>query len=147
MIALSHLISIALVLTMLHHGVSLQTMSKAFPKIQIKAAGFQAVNAVYTQKPQTVIPAGFDRTCRSMNWDTEQMWKQLTEKGRSWYEADNQSYVYWNKGDGKWWIDGPSGAGGYIVKSNGELPPRSGWVALSSDYNPVPIVDILDGEL
>jgi hypothetical protein len=116
------------------------TMSKAPQQISIRSAGLQDVNGVYVQQSPTIIPAGFDRTCRAMNWNTEQMWKQLSDQSRPWYEADNESYVYWNRGDGKWWIDGPSGAGVYIVKNDGWFPPKSGWIALDRDYEPIPEV-------
>ena len=75
-----------------------------------------------------------------MKWDTVQLWNQLSDNKRPWYEAENESYVYWNRVDGKWWIDGPSGAGVYIVKHDGWVPPKNGWVALDLDYSPVPTV-------
>ena len=43
-------------------------------------------------------------------------------------------------------IDGPSGAGVYIVKDNGILPPSNGWISLQSDHDPIPTVDVLDEE-
>lgn len=119
-------------------------MPQAPQKISIQSAGFEHVNGVYDQKSPTLIPAGFDRTCRAMNWDTEQTWKQLSDQARPWYEAENESYVYWNRGDGKWWIDGPSGAGIFIVKNDGWFPPKSGWMALDSDYEPLPKVTPLE---
>ncbi len=78
------------------------------------------------------------------------MWKNLSDQKTAWFEqSDNESYIYWNRGDGKWWMDGPSGAGIYVVPDpnlvvgNG-LPPTSGWVPLSSDFNPVPEVKVLE---
>lgn len=43
------------------------------------------------------------------------MWKQLSHQSRPLYqdEAENESCVHWNRGEGKWWIDGHSGAGVY----------------------------------
>lgn len=79
-----------------------------------------------------------------MKWDTVQLWNQLSDNKRPWYEAENESYVYWNRVDGKWWIDGPSGAGVYIVKHDGWVPPKNGWVALDLDYSPVPTVAALE---
>ena len=112
--------------------------------ISVKSAGFQEVNGIYRPQSPSTIPAGFDRTCRAMNWNTEQMWNQLAQSNLQWFEADNKSYIYWNKGDGKWWIDGPSGAGVYIVKNDAILPPKSGWISLSEDYDPTPTVEVLD---
>eukprot|EP00957_Ditylum_brightwellii_P017557 1322699-Ditylum_brightwellii.AAC.1 len=51
------------------------------------------------------------------------MWKRLSDGERPWFESENKSYIYWNRGDGKWWMDGPSGSCVYIVKSNDRLPP------------------------
>ena len=122
-------------------------LSSKYQHISISAAGYSDVNGIYKPKHASVIPGGFDRTCREMRWDTQMLWNQLADKNVPWYEAPNESYIYRNKGDGKWWIDGPSGAGVYIAKSDELLPPKRGWVALSSDYEPLPIIDILEGEL
>ena len=82
-----------------------------------------------------------------MKWNTQQMWNQLSDSSIRWFKSDeNDSYIYWNKGDGKWWIDGPSGAGVYIVKDNGILPPSNGWISLQSEFDPIPTVDVLDEE-
>jgi len=80
-----------------------------------------------------------------MNWDTQQMWNQLSDPSRHWFLSEqNDSYIYWNRGDGKWWIDGPSGAGIYIIKNNDELPPKYGWIALDREYEPLPTVSLLE---
>ncbi len=113
-------------------------------KISVQSAGCALVNGIYEEKLPTQIPAGFDRTCKSMNWDTELLWKKLSDHQRPWYEAENESYIYWNRGDGKWWIDEPSGAGVYIVKNNDTLPPNNGWISLSAEYNPLPQVEVLE---
>ncbi len=112
-------------------------------QVRVTAAGYALVNGVYNQKDATQIPAGFDRTCQTNNWDAEQTWRHLSDERMPWFESDNESYIYWNKGDGKWWIDAPSGAGVYIVKNNASYPPRSGWEALCSNCGPVPTVEIL----
>lgn len=119
--------------------------------ISVKSAGFQDVNGIYHPKSPSIIPAGFDRTCCEMNWDTNQMWNQLSDPNVPWFEAQNESYIYWNKGDGKWWIDGPSGAGVYIVPRNSKndmFPPKDGWISLRPNYEPPPTVEITpEGEL
>lgn len=114
--------------------------------ISVQSAGFHPVNGLYESKPPSLIPAGFDRTCRAMRWDTQQMWHQLSDLQRPWYESENESYIYWNKGDGKWWIDGPSGAGVYIVKNGGWNPPKHGWMALDKDYEPLPSVMVIENK-
>ena len=113
-------------------------------KIIVQSAGCALVNGIYEEKPPTQIPAGFDRTCKSMSWNTEKLWKQLSDQQRPWYEAENESYIYWNKGDGKWWIDEPSGGGVYIVKNDDTLPPKNGWISLSTKYNPLPLVEVVE---
>ena len=37
-----------------------------------------------------------------------------THEYEAWYEHDNEAYIYWNRSDGRWWIDVPSGAGAYV---------------------------------
>ena len=51
-------------------------------RISIISAGFTAINGVYQQKSPSRIPAGFDRTCRAMKWDTVQLWNQLSDNKR-----------------------------------------------------------------
>lgn len=124
------------------------TSSDSTITISISSAGSNPlVNGIYHPKSPTTVPAGFDRTCRVMNWDTDSMWKQLSDRQRPWYEAENESYIYWNRGDGKWWIDAPSGDGVYIVEDSGIVPPEGGWVSLSGDDDAAPIVNVLEREL
>ena len=122
------------------------SMSSTTPtKISIQSAGFSAVNGFYTCQSPHIIPKGFKSTCEAMNWDTQRTWNQLSSRKRHWFlSEENDSYVYWNKGDGKWWIDGPDGAGIYIVKNDAEFPPNIGWMALDKEYEPCPIVEILE---
>ncbi len=121
------------------------TMLELSNQISVRHAGFHLVNGVYDVRPSTQIPSGFDKTCRAMNWDTEQMWNQLSDPNRSWYELEeNGSYMYYNRGDSHWWMDGPSGAGVYIVKSDGLTPPSSGWKSLHGDFEPIPKVDVVE---
>ena len=130
-----------------HHQVtsfSTNSIMSSNKVISITNAGYQAVNGIYYPKSASIIPVGFDRTCISMNWNTQQMWNQLSDQTRTWYESENDSYIYWNKGDGKYWIDGPSGAGIYIVKDSGQLPPKTGWISLDTSYEPLPTVEVLD---
>ena len=45
------------------------------------------------------------------------MWTKLNGDSSIWFaHSQNESYIYWNKGDQKWWIDGPLEAGVYIAK-------------------------------
>ena len=72
------------------------------------------------------------------------MWERLNGNG-SWWESDNGSYIYLNRGDGKWWMDsGETGLGLYICSSRGEepaaAPPADGWEPLSGAALPLPTV-------
>eukprot|EP00566_Odontella_aurita_P023071 CAMPEP_0113527732 /NCGR_PEP_ID=MMETSP0015_2-20120614/1456_1 /TAXON_ID=2838 /ORGANISM="Odontella" /LENGTH=127 /DNA_ID=CAMNT_0000426193 /DNA_START=249 /DNA_END=632 /DNA_ORIENTATION=- /assembly_acc=CAM_ASM_000160 len=112
-------------------------------RIEVKNSGEPTVNAVYEERNPTSVPEGFSRTCKSMRWQPDEMWERLSDGRKPWFEASNESYIYWNRGDGKWWIDGPSGAGLYIVSSPESSPPSEGWVALSGARQPVPVLEVL----
>jgi hypothetical protein len=111
--------------------------------ISVSGSGHADVNQKYNERDPTVIPNGFDVTCQQMGWDTKKMWRQLSDQRTAWFEAPNGSYIYWNQGDGKWWIDAPDGAGVYIVKAPNTMPPSSGWIPLKPSYNPAPIVAVI----
>jgi hypothetical protein len=112
-------------------------------KVIVSASGNAEVNQVYDERDPTVIPSGFDHTCKQMGWDTKKMWVQLSDQRTPWYEAPNGSYIYWNQGDGKWWIDAPDGGGVFIVKAPSTGVPASGWSALKQSSNPVPAVSVV----
>jgi hypothetical protein len=43
-----------------------------------------------------------DRTCDEMGWDSQKMWKQLSNEVSPWWKhSDNESYIYYNRGDGQ----------------------------------------------
>jgi len=115
---------------------------KAGKALTVKSSGVQAVNHKYDQRNPTVIPEGFAITCRAMGWNTKDMWLQLSDQKTPWFEAENGSYIYWNKGDGKWWIDAPDGGGVYVAKAPNTLPPANGWVSLSPKNGALPVVDV-----
>ena len=112
--------------------------------VEIVGAGFSPVNGIYdSAEANADIPAGFVKTCVEMGWDSQEMWKKLYDTSTPWFtHRDNDSYIYRNKGDGRWWIDGPSGAGVYIVPSRDKLPPSAQWVALDKQFLPVPQVSL-----
>lgn len=110
--------------------------------VEVSASGVIDVNAIYKGRDPTVIPIGFSLTCAEMKWDPEQMWAKLSDQKTEWYEADNGSYIYWNQGDGHWWIDAPSGKGVYIAEAPSAAPPTSGWRALEGVPSPLPQIRI-----
>ena len=74
-----------------------------------------AINGDYFPKSPEEIPSGFAAVCQSQGWDTNDMWTKLNgvnPKMDIWFaHSENESYVYWNKNDENWWIDGPDGNG------------------------------------
>ena len=73
------------------------------------------------------------------------MWRKLSDGRRPWFESDNGSYIYWNRSDGCWWIDGPTGAGVYIQKRDSEVPPVDGeWKPLNTEASlALPVLRLL----
>lgn len=123
---------------------SQKTSCVAQKTVTVHDSGVKDVNQKYDQRDPTVIPNGFDATCREMKWDTKKMWLQLSDQKTPWFEAANGSYIYWNRNDGQWWIDGPDGGGVFVVKAPNTLPPTRGWVALSAKSGAVPNVEVLE---
>ena len=83
--------------------------------LTVNGAGFDPVNGIYHSQPHTSVPSKFDAVCRQQGWDTGEMWKKLNGR-RDWYKhEENESYIYYNCSDNKWWIDGPDGLGVYIT--------------------------------
>jgi len=111
-------------------------------QLRVDAAGVQEVNGVYMVRDSTVIPLGFSFTCAENGWDPEKMWEQLNGRGR-WFEALNGAYIYWNQGDGQWWIDEPNGKGVYVAPALAKAPPTSGWRLLQGARAPLPTVELM----
>lgn len=110
--------------------------------LSVDGSGTEAVNRVYLERDPRIIPLGFSLTCAENAWDSEEMWKQLSNQKTPWYEAENGSYIYWNKGDGQWWIDAPDGKGVYVAKAPDSTPPAKGWVSLPGAPAPLPVVRV-----
>ena len=90
------------------------------------------VNGDYYPQSPSNIPKGFADVCTAMDWDTQSMWTKLngldTSTNNIWFaHTENDSYIYHNKGDGKWWIDGPDGKGVWIIEGPSHAPPAHGW--------------------
>ena len=103
--------------------------------VTVLNAGTKIVNGIYTSQLPSRIPAGFTITCNKMSWNDEEMWQRLSDLKQPWYEHENGSYIYHNKGDGKWWIDSPDGGGVYISDSL-----ISAWQLLPNAKLPIPTV-------
>lgn len=89
------------------------------------------VNGDYYPKSPTEIPKGFADVCVAQVWETQKMWEKLNGQDplqNMWFKhTENDSYIYYNKGDSKWWIDGPDGKGVWIVEGPIHAPPAHGW--------------------
>jgi len=112
-------------------------------KVRVTGAGFVAVNGIYTRQSNAHIPAGFIATCDKMQWPASRMWKQLAVPQDWFLHTDNDSYMYAHV-DGRWWMDGPDGAGIYVapVVQGSKAPSREGWSALQVGVDPMPTVEI-----
>eukprot|EP00960_Hanusia_phi_P009683 281825-Hanusia_phi.AAC.1 len=99
-------------------------------RVIIQQSGVAAVNGVYRRREVSSIPAAFSKVCDENQWDSASTWRRLADESKAWFEHDNGSYIYRNKQDGQWWIDGPDGYGVYIARDASDVPPRGGWKAL-----------------
>ena len=91
-----------------------------------------AVNGDYFPKSAESIPTGFTSVCDAQGWVTKDMWDKLNGDSIWFKHSQNESYIYWNKGDQKWWIDGPDGNGVWIVSGPSHAPPAHGWSSISN---------------
>ena len=66
-----------------------------------------------------------------------QIWWSCFQHHRSHRNPSAQAYMYWNKSNGVWWMDEPSGNGVYIAKAPSWAPPQTGWKALGP-FGPLP---------
>lgn len=131
----------------------MSSLGKSF-KIRISGAGVSCANGLYQRQDPSTIPAAFTKVCKKQFWNTEDTWRQLTDMQTPWYLKEDDGYIYYNRGDGKWWLDdGMKGLGLYIApakldEGNTQVPPTTGWDVLSNDYQPIPSIAIEEeGEL
>ena len=102
---------------------------------------------VYLPQAPSDIPVGFAKVCKKSFWNTEVMWEQLSDLRTPWYLKEDDAYIYFNKGDGKWWLDHPLGHGLYIARGQGgenAVPPTDGWESLQEDYGQLPDFEFSD---
>jgi hypothetical protein len=111
--------------------------------VKVASAGTPSVVGAYVQRDPLVIPTGFAKVCEEMRWNTAEQWQTLSDQKRPWFEAPNGAYMYFNKGDGHWWIDEPSGGGVYVASADTQLPPASGWKALQGAMSPLPELSVV----
>jgi len=103
------------------------------------------INGDYFPKNPKEIPSGFASVCENQGWNTQDMWAKLNGLdpiADTWFaHGENESYIYWNRNDGKWWIDGPDGNGVWIVEGPSHAPPAHGWAhVMSKTTNGAPMI-------
>jgi hypothetical protein len=110
-------------------------------KLRVTGAGSSIVNGLYHLRQAEIIPSSFSKVCFKARWNPSDMWDQLN-RGRPWWETENGSYIYYNGGDGQWWMDsGETGLGLYISTDKTDsdiLPPLKGWEVLGDGKLPLP---------
>ena len=114
--------------------------------VVVENAGSSGVNGLYEERDPSEIPEGFAFACKNMNWDSVVMWDQLTNKKSPWFEKEDGSYIYFNRGDGKWWIDNSEGGGVYIAQAETgtpRFPEQKGYKLLPGAMKPAPNVHLV----
>jgi hypothetical protein len=123
------------------HAPAARAVTTCSRTVVVSGAGSSVVNGAYVSRPAEVIPASFTLVCRQSKWDATAMWQKLN-RGAPWWETENGSYFYLNKGDGKWWLDsGVTGLGLYISSAAGageDVPPTTGWLQIGDGELPLP---------
>jgi len=99
-----------------------------------------AVNGDYFPKTAESIPTGFTSVCDAQGWSSNDMWNKLNGDSIWFAHSQNESYIYWNKEDQKWWIDGPDGNGVWIVPGPSHAPPAHGWYSMTGSTHSAPMV-------
>ena len=75
-------------------------------------------------------------------WAAAETWARLNGP-RAWFESPRASYIYFNRGDGQWWMDsGETGLGLYVSRAGRAdvTPPRDGWEVVGDGVLPLPTV-------
>ncbi|KAL3827384.1 hypothetical protein ACHAXA_003118 [Cyclostephanos tholiformis] len=105
--------------------------SNVIKLIVTKREGAPEVGGEYHPRSPVDIPKGFAAVCEAQGWDILSTWARLNgvdPRADTWFaHSTNDSYIYHNKIDGKWWIDGPDGKGVWVVDGPTHAPPSHGW--------------------
>eukprot|EP00756_Hemistasia_phaeocysticola_P028553 Hpha_TRINITY_DN16179_c3_g9::TRINITY_DN16179_c3_g9_i1::g.7977::m.7977 len=102
-------------------------------KIVVDNSPVPGLNGVYTARGiGDAVPAAFARVCVDNGWKVDAMWRKLAGSGggsgERWFQhSGHEGYIYYNHGDGQWWIDGPDGLGEYVAPAPAHAPPARGW--------------------
>lgn len=126
-----------------------QAYDEKFPKeLVVSNSGFEPVNGRYVTCDPSEIPRGFAKVCHENSWSVEDTWKNLTDGRTPWFLHENGSFIYWNRNDNKWWMDGPLGHGIYTMHippsayhnedDHWPIPKIGFWMSLSRSYGSTP---------
>lgn len=119
-------------------------------RVVVSGAGSAIVHGVYSRRDSATVPSAFALVCSASGWDAAATWGRLNG-ARTWWEAPNASYIYFNRGDKQWWLDsGETGLGLYVSRAAGvgDAPPSNGWAVIGDGTLPLPsIVVAADGDL
>mmetsp|Transcript_5056 Transcript_5056/g.10661 ORF Transcript_5056/g.10661 Transcript_5056/m.10661 type:complete len:393 (+) Transcript_5056:131-1309(+) len=91
--------------------------------VRIQSAGYTPIVGLYTRRGADSLPKSFVAVCNQNGWDGETTWKRLNGGGNWFGHETNDSYIYYNRTDGHWWIDGPDGLGIWIAPSRTSVSP------------------------
>lgn len=84
--------------------------------VRIQSAGYKPIVGLYLPHNGTkAVPSGFSQVCRQNGWDVMKTWDRLNGDATWFGHESNDSYIYYNRMDGQWWIDGPDGLGVWIA--------------------------------
>ena len=123
----------------------------AAARVAVVGAGSVIANGIYALRDAAVVPAAFALVCEASGWAAPETWARLNGS-RVWFESGNASYIYFNRGDGQWWLDsGVTGLGLYVSRAAGAgaVPPSDGWTLIGDGALPLPTVTSqgADGDL
>ena len=79
----------------------LAALGSAMARVTVSGAGSAVVNGAFARRDAAAVPAAFARVCVDSGWDAPATWARLNGP-RAWWEAENSSYFYFNRGDNMW---------------------------------------------
>ena len=122
------------------------TSTTRIGRIDVLAAGESSVVGSFYPQSGSDVPKMFASVCEQNGWKATDTWRRLNG-GHSgiWYahESDNGSYMYFNRNDRLWWIDGPDGLGVFTAPGVNILPCASvHWRCLQGDACTLPTLGV-----
>ena len=106
--------------------------------LEILGGSDLSVRGTYVARDPSNIPEGFEKVCREEGWNPLATWTRLGHG--TWFEKKNQdgAYVYYNRLDRHWWIDGSDGKGVYKAAGPSHAPPGASyaWTCLRGTLPP-----------